>query len=76
MTKWQDISTAPRDGTPVITNKTFEGVHEYMQLVKWDDNGEKLSLWCWSATEIHEADPEPSQPLVWLDFPPPPKAIE
>lgn len=55
---WQDIETAPKDGTDVLAYQGWEGAHRIL-VMRWDEKG------CWR-TNVHSFvrfDPTHWQPL-------------
>lgn len=65
MTEWQDIGTAPKDGTEVWA---FNGEQARM---KWIE-GDGYALWIYDDEVIADVDPNPEQPTHWMPLPPPP----
>lgn len=62
---WQDIETAPRDGTHIWAFNGEQGV------MKWIE-GDGFSLWVWVDELLSDADPSPDQPTHFRPLPQPP----
>lgn len=63
---WQDISTAPKDGTSVIACRLTSPPHvEAMYWVPYDNGG---GAWHWS----FDGDSPNQQPTHWMPLPQPP----
>jgi hypothetical protein len=66
MSKWQDIETAPKDGTEIWA---YAGEQARM---KWIE-GSGYALWVWADEALSEIDPDPIQPTHWMPLPEPPE---
>ena len=79
--EWQDISTAPKDGTHIIVfngdgDKRFYTEPNAIGIVKWDNNGFTLSsgenaIYGWMAVDCCDGVTQ-YDPTHWMPLPPPP----
>jgi hypothetical protein len=69
MSEWQDISTAPKDGTPVLLWGQQEGRSPFVG--RWQDAGWGEFEWCEHTTGLEACGPA-HEPVYWMPLPAPP----
>lgn len=68
--EWQDIGTAPRDGTEVLAFDPDVGV---CAVLFWDEEGGWVSSWAGDVTYNQIlVEPIVCSPTHWMPLPPPP----
>jgi hypothetical protein len=67
MTKWKDISIAPKDGSWIIVPN--ESVAMKWLNLEATDEFEGCSLWIWADETCCDIDPNPPQPRVFMLWP-------
>lgn len=68
--EWQPISSAPKDGTEILTYEKSKWGEDNMEVVKWCEDG-------WDGPKFYHADDEeygPDNPSHWQHLPTPPEA--
>jgi hypothetical protein len=70
MSEWQDISTAPKDGTRILVCMTFNLCDGELETIQWVDW--RLPEFVWPIYRDRIDIPFP--PTHWMPLPPPPKA--
>ena len=76
MSEWQPISTAPKDGTPVLVFSPYEDRNEPTNVVvaKYEIYGPDNEWWVYCEAVLADIsgqiDPEPTH---WMPLPSPPK---
>lgn len=71
MSDWQPITTAPKDGTPILaTQKGYAYTLNRCKVVFWDDEADAVG---WHIPEDDEGFPSHSWLTHWMPLPGPPK---
>lgn len=66
---WQDIASAPRDGTYILVYPAMLG---YPMVATWDPDCEKYTRWQHNWRAAMSGKPVPYDPTHWQPLPPPP----
>lgn len=77
MTKWQDISTAPKDGTHIWAILDFQDSGGKEQHAVWWDDAETIYPWriLWGSMTLHSGVAE-HVVTHWMPLPTPPIILE
>jgi hypothetical protein len=73
--EWQDIATAPKDGTSILLHyygQAVEGRYSPSE-IRGHMGSSRMQLWRTAAGVIHQHEPQPTH---WMPLPTPPAAKE